>query len=153
MKRAIARLLYLLCVHLVALAVLTPAAPRHWYSDKLWWAGTAVIGLSTALDAHSTCLGIAHGGYETNFFIAGTRSCATVGGFEAGAFVYWTGFHALEWHLTHDSGKFPRVFGLVVIPTAAAASHGSAAIHNYGLDRSYESPGIPAALRERLVRP
>ena len=36
------------------LAIPASAKPKHWYLDKKWCKGTAVIGLSTALDAESS---------------------------------------------------------------------------------------------------
>lgn len=124
----------------------TFAAPRHWYTDKKWWLGEAVIAGAVFVDYHSTAINRGVGG-ETNPFLGPhptTRGLVIVG---ASAFTYWTTLHAVEWHIGHDDpNKAWRIVGYTAIPVVAAAIHGTAAAHNYSLP-------APAAVREGLVHP
>lgn len=120
-----------------ALARSADATPRHWYTDKKWWVGEAVIVGSTMADAASTCRGVGRGGVEQNMILGPSPSCGHVFAFEVGATGYWTFFHALDWHLMNgenpDAKLGWRVFGYTVIPIAAFAVNGSAAIQNFGV--------------------
>jgi hypothetical protein len=123
----------LLCLcSIIALAIPAKASP-HWYKDKRWWAGEAIIGLSVALDAHSTCQAVGRG-VETSIAFPGPRSCAETAGISLGAFGFYTVLHAAEWHVGHDDpNKVIRGLTPWMIPAAVAPIHLYAAAHNYGL--------------------
>ena len=107
------------------------ARPRHFWTDKKWWTGVAVIGAATALDGASTCQGLGRGGVETNLLIPGNPTCARVGYFMAGAFTFWTTIHAVDWHYSHDSpSRVERMAGLTAMPIGTLAVHLPSAIHN-----------------------
>lgn len=128
----------------LAFATSASAEPKHWYKDKKWWIGEAVIAAAVAADYHSTA--IQRGtGRETNMLLGPSPSNRRLVIVGSSAFGYWTALHVLDWHFWHDDPvKGWRTFGYTAIPVAAAAIHGSAAIHNYEL---------PAAVREGLVKP
>ena len=153
------------------LAIPASAKPKHWYLDKKWWAGTAVIGLSTALDAHSTCA-LTGRGSETNFILGPHPSCGKVALFELSGFAFNTALHALIWHCAQDDffeprppgqkgscyglnqyeGSHSKVISLVVytsIPAINVASHVSAAIQNYAVPSA--ASRLPAAVQTGLV--
>lgn len=137
-----------LALALLLVAPLAGAAPKHWYSDKKWWAGEAVIGAAVFLDMHSTARAMGNpANVETNFILGPHPSDGRIALVGLGAFSYWTTFHALDWHFGHDDTKPWRILGYTAIPAAALAVHLPAAIHNY------ELPAAPAAVREGLVHP
>jgi hypothetical protein len=114
----------------------TNAAPRHWYTDKKWWIGESVNLLATGLDANSTCCALSRGSTEGNIILGPHPSCRNVAGMQMGAAFYWTFFHVLDWHFWNNPeapvpNRALRIIGYTAIPVAAAAIHGSAAIHNY----------------------
>src|SRR3974390_676398 len=122
-------------------------SPKHWYTDKKWWVGEAVIVTAVALDMNSTAGAIHRGGWETNVFLCphpSTRRIAIMGTAAGG---YWTFFHALDWHFFHDDSKGFRIFSYTAIPAIAVATHVPAAINNYSVNET------PAAVREGLVKP
>lgn len=138
-----------LALALLLVAPLAGAAPKHWYSDKKWWAGEAVIGAAVFLDMHSTSQALHNGNTESNFLLGPHPSDGRVAAFGVGAFAYWTTAHAVDWHFFHNELLGFRIFGYTAIPTAALITHLPAAIHNYGLP----APPPPAAVRECIVRP
>jgi hypothetical protein len=115
-------------------AVSCGASPRHWFQDKRWWAGEAIIAGSVFLDAHSTCTRIGARGVETSIVFSGNRSCGASTGIGAGAIGFYTILHATEWHFGHDDpNKVIRALTPWMVPAAIAPIHLSAAAHNYSL--------------------
>jgi len=124
--------------------------PRHFYADWRWWLGEGVIGLSNALDAHSTCNGFGYGAIESGDpLIRGTRSSGDVAKVATLSFGIQTTLHALIWHcsessfhplhcygMNQDVSKHKTIwqaFELSTMPAIAAGAHIPAAIHNYEL--------------------
>lgn len=146
----------------------TSTKPKHFFKDKKWWIGESMNVLWPLLDAQSTCRDSHRGAEETNIVLGPHPSCKDVFALEAGAVGYWTFFHALQWHLVENPNQYEanlgwRIFGYTVIPVAATAVNGSAAIHNYRIPNSSSahSDNLPSpidiansnAVREGLVRP
>lgn len=152
---------------LVVFAVPAFAGPKHFYTDKKWWIGVAVIGAANALDALSTCQSAGRG-IETNPILGPNPSCKNVAGLTIGGFVIESGFHALSWHCQqddffeqHPAGQKGRCYGLnqyegnhpilnqvlvySAIPAINVGFHIPAAIHNWGLPK-------PAAVTNGLVQ-
>src|ERR1700757_4824709 len=88
----------MLALGMFIIAGSTSAGRRHWYTDKKWWIGEAVIVGSTMADANSTCRGIKRGGVEQNVLLGPSPHCGHIYAFEGGAAGYWTVFHILDWH-------------------------------------------------------
>jgi hypothetical protein len=113
------------------------ARPKHWYTDKKWWIGEAINVGATMADADSTCRAVRRGAVEQNIILGPSPGCGHVFALEIGAAGYWTCLHILDWHLWDSNDPDPhlglRVLGYTVIPVAAAAINGSAAIQNYGV--------------------
>jgi hypothetical protein len=126
---------------IVLLAVVpVEASPRHWFTDKKWWVGEAIIATSVALDAHSTCQAVGRG-VETSIAFPGPRSCGATAGISFGAFGFYTALHAAEWHVGHeDPNRVIRGLTPWMISAAVAPIHLHAAVHNYSLPAPREIP-------------
>lgn len=141
MKRII-----LLSILLSLLAGTAQAAP-HWYKDKKWWAGAAVIAGSIALDVQSTCRVFGRGYAESNPILRGSTNCGQIAGVATAYTAGMIGFHALAWHcesgklwhcrgLNQDEGqnhKAWQTLSYTVFPAINAAVHIPSAVHNYRL--------------------
>jgi hypothetical protein len=115
-------------------AIPCQSAPKHFYQDKKWWLGEAVIVTSVILDAHSTCRSFAHGGVETGPALSGNTSCGVEKGVAVGAFGFYTALHIGLWDIGHDDpSRFWRTVSYWAMPSVAAGIHVPAAIHNYRL--------------------
>ena len=151
----------------VFLVVPSFAGPKHFYTDKKWWIGVAVIGATSALDALSTCQ-TADRGSESNFILGLHPSCKSVAALEIAGFASQSGLHALAWHCQQDDflekhphgvhgrcyslneyeGSHPvlnQVFIYSAVPAINAGIHVPAAIHNWSLPK-------PAAVTNGLVQ-
>lgn len=93
--------------------------PRHWYKDKKWWAGEAVILGMAATQGIATSR-VKSGG---TFAFGNHTSNAKIALFEAGVNVpVFTGLHIFEWHLGHnDPNKYWRFTSYAAVPAADAA--------------------------------
>jgi hypothetical protein len=133
-------------------AISCQASPRHFWKDKQWLVGEAIIGLSVALDAHSTCQAVGRG-VETSLAFPGNHSCGTTAGISLGAFGFYTALHAAEWHVGHDdpNGVF-RALTPWTVPAVVAPIHLYAAAHNYGLPAPREF-GAPKHIRLGVLGP
>ena len=146
-------------------AVNTEASPSHWYKDPKWWAGAAVIGAVTALDAHSTCQAFGKGAVEQNWLLRGSTSCGQVSGVATAYAIGEIGLHALAWHCENNAGwhfrglnqdnsphaSIWKAIAYTAIPAANAAVHIPAAIHNYRLIES--QPSIRSGLTPSISGP
>lgn len=122
----------------------TPRLHDHWYKDKYFWIGVAVIGGSIAADAHSTSRFVDRGYAEGNPFLGPHPSHGRIAGFALLDFGAQTTFHALAWHESHqDPSKAWRMIGRFGEPVAAFAISGRQAITNYRLDFSAKPAGTP----------
>lgn len=125
-------LLITLCALLCGAQV--DARPRHWYTDKQFWLGEAVIIGATVADAKTTCDGFHRGLVEGNPLDRGSHSCgATIGLLSIGTVVYSTLHIASYRMLQDDDSRRWRALSLVAVPAIACAFHCSAAIHNANL--------------------
>jgi hypothetical protein len=143
----------------LALAAPGQAAPKHWYTDGRWWAGTAVIVGSNILDVQSSCRAYGMGYHEQGSLLRGTRSCGKVAAVGMSFTGLYIGLHALAWHCQQSSfhpftcyganqydGNHPKLWGAMVygtIPAIQAGVHLNAAIGNYRL-KPMDSAGILA---------
>jgi hypothetical protein len=121
---------------IVLSSVPADAAPKHWYTDKLWWAGEAINIAMPLLDANSTEYGIHRGGIETHPWLIGHHPTpGQAYGAGVGAAVLYTGLHIATWKLSHDdSSKAWRNVGRWGVPATVTANHLPAAIHNYRIE-------------------
>jgi hypothetical protein len=109
---------------------------RHPWSDKRWWAGIAVIVIDHALDASST-MGVQHrcpDCVETNPILGPHPSAAQVWGLDAGAILFYSGLHYVEWYAGHDDpNKYWRFASQWTIPIIDASFETPAIANNFGI--------------------
>ena len=118
------------------LAPTAQARPKHWYTDAKWWAGVAVIGAAVAADYATTAQLQRQGNVETNPILGPHPSNAKLAGVGTGAFAFYVGLHAAEYHLTRDDTKPWRTASYLLMPAIVGGIHGYAAAHNEGLLRA-----------------
>jgi hypothetical protein len=116
-----------------------PRLKDHWYRDKYFYIGLAVIGASIAADAHSTVRGVDMGLIEGNPILGQHPSHGRVAGFALLDFGAQTTFHALAWHESHqDPSKAWRTIGRLGEPVGIFAVNGRQAIKNYRLEARWQ---------------
>jgi len=131
---------------LLACALAVPAqTKRHFYSDKKWWIGEAVIGaswLASGIAINHTRAG------ATNLFGNNTTS-GKIALFETGIFSFYSGLHIVEWKLGHDDPKKGwRIFSYTAIPAVSASFGAATAVdalnstptHSYGAVPQFRCP-------------
>ena len=113
------------------------AKPRHWYTDKKWWIGEAVITAAVVADAHSTSRGVGMGFTERNTWAFGSRpSNGRIAGVSAGYFAIQTTLHATAWHVErNETNKYWNTAKYVGVPAAVAIINGHNAALNYQLSQ------------------
>lgn len=112
----------------------------HWYRDKWWWVGEAIIGSSIFMDGHSSARGQPYY-VEGNPLLGKHPSNARIAGFAGLDFGLQTTYHALAWHWSHDDNKFWRNLGRWAIPTEVALIVGRQGIENYRLPKQPQPAG------------
>jgi len=114
------------------------AAPRqhdHWYKDKVFWAGIAVIAASQVLDAHSTASGFGHHISEANPILGPHPSSTKIGVYTFGYFTFQSALHVAAYKQSHnDPSKAWRLIGQWGLPATAASVNGIQGIKNYRLE-------------------
>lgn len=124
------------CLALLSLAASAEARPKHWYTDKKWWVGTALMGAAIAADAHSTSRGVGMGLQERNTWAFGSRpSNARIAGISLGYFAIQTSLHAAAWHVERNETSKPwNVLKYTALPTTVLVINGHDAAKNYQLE-------------------
>ena len=111
---------------------------KHWYTDRLWWIGEAVIAGAFAADAHSSsyvrdrCPGCR----ETNLLLGPHPSNRAIAVDSSLFFGLYTAFHIGSWKACPDpdwDDKAWRVACYTAIPAIIGPLKIRAAIHNYNL--------------------
>jgi len=116
-----------------------PSALRDWK----FWAGAAVMYISTALDAHSTCQNQGYRYTEQSPVFRGNTSCAATVGIILGADAFYTGIHlVMHRYVVNESWDSTawRTAGRLEVPMIVAGIHLSAAAHNYGVPKPPRCP-------------
>lgn len=109
-----------------------PRRHDHWYKDKTFWAGIAIIGASQALDAHSTARGFGHGVPEANPILGPHPSNTKIAVYTFSYFTVQSAFHVVNWKLSHnDPSKSWRLIGQWGLPASAFGINGVQGIKNY----------------------
>lgn len=121
-----------------------PRRNDHWYKDKTFWLGVAVIGASIALDAHSTSHDLnVPGIIEKNPFLGPHPSNAKITGFSTLYFGAQFGFHVAAWKLSHNDPSKPwRTFGQWTVPASAVAINARQGVLNYRLREKVKPAGL-----------
>jgi hypothetical protein len=111
---------------------------KHWYTDRFWWIGEAVIAAAFAADAHSSsyvrdrCPGCV----ETNLLLGSHPSNRAIAVDSSLFFGLYTAFHIGSWEACPDPNgddKAWRVACYTAIPAIIGPLKIRAAIHNYNL--------------------
>jgi hypothetical protein len=122
-----------LILAILCLPVAASAQPKHWYQDKKWWVGEAIIGAAIAADYGVS----AHQGFvgESNVLLGPHPSTGRAVGVSLFAFGFESGVHILNWHLVvhNEPNKYWRAAGYLTMPAISAGAHGYAAIHDASL--------------------
>ena len=121
----------LLCL-LLLLSTPLEASPKHFYNDKWWWIGEAVIVSEVGIDAHVTSVGIRRGFTEENPLLGGHPSNGAVVIWAAGMTTLYTTGHVFTWHYLHGES---RIASDLLVPGIATAVHVPAIVKDYELLR------------------
>jgi len=105
----------------------------HWYKDKYFWMGTAVIAGAVVADAHSTATR-PRGAVESNPLLGFHPTTGKIVGVSAANFGINFALHAAAWHESHqDPSQAWRQIGRWGVPVASALTTGRQAALNYEL--------------------
>jgi hypothetical protein len=108
-------------------------APKdHWYKDKYFWIGAAIIAGSIAADGHSTSLGRSRGLVEGNPVLGSHPSNGKIVGVSSLAFGIQFALHIAARTVSHDDpNQAWRQFGRWAVPGVVVSINGRNAVNNY----------------------
>jgi len=130
---------------------------RHWYTDRLWWIGEAVIAGAFAADAHSSAFvrDRCPGCRETNLLLGPRPSNRAIAVDSSLLFGLYTAFHIGSWKACPDpdwDDKAWRAACYTAIPAIIGPLKIRAAIHNYNLAAGSASGSTQSLSKNSLGR-
>lgn len=122
MKRA---LLCILVLSFLPLAAQAQSKPKHFFQEKKWWIGEAVILASVAVDYAYSSRAISSGFQEGNILLGPYPSTGRMVGIGFAVAGFWTAVHAGSYEIMkNDPSPAWRNLSLMSTPIEAGIIHG-----------------------------
>ena len=115
--RKVLVLLLAVSVMITLSASLAEAKPKHFYQDKYWWAGVAVIAAGEVADGYTASRAVGTTLADEDPFIGSSITVKQINIIEGARFIAMTGLHAASYEVMRkDPSKAWRVASKIDIP-------------------------------------
>ncbi len=128
--------------------------PKHWYKDRFWWIGEAVIAGILATDAYSTAVGRSRCPTcdESNIFLGKHPTNGQITRASIAFLGIGSTLHAFAWKACPDVNRRSRAWRVVcnaAVPSIGAAVVPPRIIRNFGLKSPAASVSASSSLMMR----